>query len=310
MLTKTDFNLASACRHLVSCGERHQVHFVRVRPEWALEWVEHNNYKQQRRLLPGHVPFLAEHMRRGTFRRLTEITFAVLDGRPALVNGQHTLRALHKNGEAFDLEVRLEEVDSEGQMEALYGRFDVGRKRSARDSMGSIGDELNLGEKERDTLAVAVKFLNNGMRYIGGKDSPAQRVEQSDPEFVKQLMREWRHEASAFFLSIAEAPLPNKVLFYRAGVVATALTTLRHQAEAAYVFWHDAAMDDGLRIGDPRKTLNNWLRANSVARARGLQHRAAAACWNAYMKGAALARVYTASAGARRLLGTPVAFSD
>ncbi|CAN7781999.1 hypothetical protein LJR175_008184 [Variovorax sp. LjRoot175] len=80
---------------------------------------------------------------------------------------------------------------------------------------------------------------------------------------------------------------------------------MRHQPDLAFVFRHDAAMDDGLRIGDPRKTLNNWLRANPVGRARSAQHKAAAACWK-YFKDASLTRVYTAADGVMRVLGIPV----
>jgi len=51
------------------------------------------------------------------------------------------------------------------------------------------------------------------------------------------------------------------------GLMALALAT--SASEHSYQFWHGVATDDGLRIGDPRKTFLNFLRDNKES----AQHR-------------------------------------
>lgn len=172
--------------------------------------------------------------------------------------------------------------------------------------MGDIGSELGLSVKERDALAVAVSFINDGFRSRGGGDDPTRICELRDFELKKSLMREWASEASDFFGCIKPAPGFNKSLFYRSAVLAVALVTFRHCADKAAGFWSGAAIDDGLRNGDARKTLITWLRNNPVGRSQLAQHRAAIACWNAWCRGSSLSKVYPSTDASLKISGTPI----
>ena len=49
-----------------------------------------------------------------------------------------------------------------------------------------------------------------------------------------------------------------------------------------------------------------WLRNNSVGKAQTMQHRAAIASWNAWVKEKNLTKVYPDTLAALKILGTPV----
>lgn len=122
-------------------------------------------------------------------------------------------------------------------------------------------------------------------------------------------MREWASEAGVIFGAMSLAPGFNKSLFYRGAVLAVALVTCRYSPEKAIGFWGGAATDDGLRNGDSRKALINWLRNNSVRKAQAMQHRAAIACWNSWFKDKSLTKVYPDTGASLKILGTPIEIS-
>lgn len=300
------FNLVHESEDFHATNERHIAINAEITPDVAVNIVTQYNYENQRPNSKSHVLVLAEAMRRGEFREFTSIDFAVLDGVPHLINGQHTLRAVSAAKKPIWLSIHLHKVDSTQAIEALYSKYDIGRTRSLRDAMGVIGEELGLSVKERDALAVAVGWLNLGFRPYAGNDDPIRIYEAKDFELKKSLMRDWADEATAFFGCIDQAPGFNKALFYRGAVSAVALVTFRHSKEKAVEFWSGAAIDDGLRNGDPRKALINWLRNNPAAKSIGKQHRAAIACWNAWSKNRTLDKVYPNTEGALKILGTPI----
>lgn len=274
-----------------------------VGPDIAAEWVNGFNHSHQRPFRPFWGKFLTECMKRGKFRPYTMICFAVLEGKPILVNGQHTLSAIHSSKQRQQLLVQFQRVESERELEALYSGFDNHMKRSLRDQMGEIGEEMGLGDKEKNALAVAVKFMNTGMRLENAYLDPVKEVDLRDAEFVKNEMRSWAYEAAEYFKFLRGMPKANHERFMRAHIVSVGLLTLRHANAKAIDFWSEAMLDDGLRIGDPRKTFFTWLGANPVAKSRNLQSRAAIACWNAWYKNKELHRVMPATEAAERALG-------
>lgn len=299
------FDLIKESRDLSFVGDHHRAVNVFITPDVAAEYVTRFNYSGQRPFNRKHVMVLAEAMRRGQFREYTGINFAVLGGVPCLVNGQHTLRAIVDVQKPIWLSVHLRKVESEEDIESEYSKFDIGRSRSLRDVMGGIGDDLSLKAKERDALAVAVKWINDDFKTQGGADNAVRHYERKDFELRKQIMREWAEEAREFFGCLRLAPRPNAALFYRGAVTAVGLVTLRYNRDRAIDFWCASAADDGLRNGDPRKTLINWLRNNPVGKAINTQHRAASSCWNAWFRCASLTKAHTDSKSSLRILGTP-----
>jgi hypothetical protein len=289
--------------------QRHLAINHQLLPDEALSVVSNYNYANQRPHSKSHTLVLAEAMRRGEFREFTSIDFAVLDGVPHLINGQHTLRAVVSAKKPIWLSIHFHKVDSSRDIEALYSKYDIGRTRSLRDAMGVIGEELGFTVKERDALAVAVGWINLGFRMYSGKDDPVRIFEAKDFELKKSLMRDWAVEASRFFGCIKTAPGFNKALYFRGAVLAVALITLRYNEEKAVEFWSGSALDDGLRNGDPRKALINWLRNNPVGKAPHMQHRAVMACWNSWFKEKSLTKVYPDAGSSLTILGSPIEIS-
>lgn len=283
----------------------HASYDICVTPETAAEIVGQFNYEHQRPCSKRHVMILAEAMKKNSFRSYTEISFAVLNGKPILINGQHTLTALGLSRDPLWLTFKFYLTESPKEIESLYSTMDVGRTRSARDAMGAIGLELSLASTERDRLAVAVLFIHNGFQHIGGNLSAAKAYESKNFELRKDLMRQWSSEAVTYFscLNSPNVPRVNKELFFRSSVVAMGLCTVRVNPAKAIEFWSTAVLDDGLRMGDPRKSLFNWLRANPVGNAVHKQHRAATLCWNAWCEGRSIQNIYTAADKANTLFG-------
>lgn len=300
------FSLSARATAFWLTGQRHQVADIHVCPGQAIEAATQYNYVNQRQYSRQHVLVLAEAMKRGEFREYTPIDFAVLDGVPHLVNGQHTLRAISHAGSPFWLSVHFHRVEDVSEIDALYSKYDIGKTRNIRDALHGIGDELGLTVKEREGLATAVNFINMGFRIYSGNDDPVRIFEAKDFEVKKRLMREWAEEAKLVFAEIAPAPGFNKQLFLRGAILAVALVTMRYQPDLAKPFWSGAAIDDGLRNGDPRKAFVNWLRNNKVGTSMRFQHRAAIASWNAWFSGRTLSKVYPATEAALKIAGTAI----
>lgn len=166
------FNLLRVSKEFFVMGDRHLALDVEITPEAALDAVNQYNYENQRICSGSNVLVLAEAMRRGEFREFTSIDFAVLDGVPHLINGQHTLRAVAAAQKPIWLTFHFSRAKSKQDIEWLYSKFDIGRTRSIRDAMGDIGDELRLSVKERDALAVAVGSINNNFQSSSGWNDP------------------------------------------------------------------------------------------------------------------------------------------
>jgi hypothetical protein len=298
-----NFNLLNQVAMFMQSGERHQACNANIDPNLAYYIVSEYNWENQRPANDSHIKVLAEAIRVGDFREYTNIDFAIYKGRPHLINGQHTLRAVHLAEKTTPLSVHFYRVENEHEIESLYSKYDVGRRRTLRDSMGSIGDELDMSPNERDKLGAAISVLyfelqNPGMTAV-------QSLQKSkDFEFKKQLMREWSPEAKLFYQCISEATRYDVGIYYRSPVFAVALATLRHAPEKSITFWTGMALDDGLRHGDPRKTVLNWLRNHSIRQNRN-QHRAVISAWNAWYAGRELNKIYAGSDKSMSIDGTP-----
>lgn len=305
------FDLLIAARKFDSDPSSRHVSFdLEVDAEMADEWVSNFNYVNQRLLNKLHALTLAEAMSRNEFREFTNIEFGVIDGVPYLINGQHTLNAIKFHGSKLWLAVHFTRAKDKEKLAGLYGTIDTGRKRSVRDSIIGVADELNLAAKEADSLAVAVSLINLGFRRNSGTDTVKRLYEGKSSALKKSLMYEWSTEAHNYFNAIRKAEPVNRSFFLRGPVVAIGIYTFRHQPEVAATFWGEASRDDGLRTGDPRKSLFNWLRTNSSGKSPSEQHRAAIACWNAWYRKRELHKVYPQTNDAMSICGTPLEFQS
>ena len=295
-------NLVNLCKSF-GTGKYYNSLNVFVSPLEAEFIVNTYNYAKNRPLSEKNVAELRVALDRGQFREYTPINFAVLDGVPYLINGQHTLRAIASSTKGIWLSFCFQGVTDEQEIEALYSTYDIGRKRALRDVLGTLPAELSLTKTDVACFGAAVGIVHRNFRELQSI-GPELRYELRDFEFRKTLMREWQAEASLFF-SLTFG-LANKHLFQRSEVLAVALVTLRQQPERARDFWHGAVMDNGLYIGDPRKTLIDWLRVNPTSRSLPTeQYRAAIKCWNYWFERKKVTKIH-AGGSALKLLGTAI----
>lgn len=295
--------IEAMANHFWNSGAPHRAEPVEVTPDLASGILLSLNYEHQRKHLPRHSAFLAEAISRGEFRKFHDIHFAVRSGIPRLINGQHTLHAISTAAQPLWLCVHMQRAETPEEVEDLYSKFDVGRKRSLSDALGTASDIPGLSKREADSLGVAVKRIRMGFSE-DRSNAPMDAVfESRSYTAVKKLMKEWQPEAELYYDIVRTA---HRVLFHRSPVVAVGLLTLRHVQAMAKDFWATAANDDGLRNGDPRKAMVNWLRSHSVGAAPFSQHRAVISCWNAFYEGRTLTKVKIKSEASLNIAGTDI----
>ena len=306
------FDLVSACKLFTASifGDPEKKHTsidVQLTPELAHQIVTKYNYANQRPFSKKHASILAAAMSEDKFREFTPIDFAVMDDVPHLINGQHTLHALKISKKTIWLTLNLHKVNTKEDIEFLYSKYDIGRTRSLRDTMGSLGDDLGLNRRQLDVLGMATQFIQQGFKPKLKGEDPTKLFEFKDFELRKTAMVSWAEEAVAYFNCVDPAPTPNRVLFYRGAVAAVGLITLRYSKEKALTFWNTAALDELMLNVDPRRALITWLRNNnSAGRGQYLQHRAAISSWNSYYKGKINAKVRGDTDGVLQILGSPI----
>jgi hypothetical protein len=139
-----------------------------VTPTIAEDWLANAVYERQRKMQPWQVKRLANEMEKGRFIEGTTIHFGILDGKPKLVNGQHTLAAIAKSGIPIRLTILRTPVDSEDELGMLYGRHDRGRGRTPSDAfLGmNLAGKLDLATFEVNALGPAIKWVMTGFRTV------------------------------------------------------------------------------------------------------------------------------------------------
>ena len=294
-----------ALRQILGPKDEHATRDILVTPDLAHDWVSRLNYVHQRPRSDSHVHDLAFAMTQGKFRAYSDVHFAMLNGHLHVVNGQHTLDAITKT-RSQHLCVHVYRVPDAGALHALYCTFDIARRRSLRDAIIAVRDEVGLNKKQLEALGSAVKRIHVAFAdaWHGTANRPKEFHDNDDYMDVIARAMDWSADARAYFACIDPAPADNRSGFVVADVVAVGLITMRAQPQRAAEFWGPAALDDGLRIGDPRKKLLDWLRKSPTSTARRTDHhRAAIACWNAYFAGRTLAKVHLDAQSSKSISG-------
>lgn len=257
---------------------------VLIGPDLAERILCETNYEGQRKIAQSQVETYAEMMERGIWLPGGQIAFGRLNGALHLVNGQHRLAAVKASGKAQEFQILIVNAANAAALRELYWRFDaVMRQRSTQQILAASGvaNAEAVSKGMASAVYQAISFITNDMRTpAGGHRAPAQmriidaRMEACTP---------WWDEARLYdqVLGGASGTLKRKLMV--GSVVAVALVTLKHQREKAKEFWSTLAANDGLRKGDPRHTLVNFL-LTTHDKGSGEQHMAAcAAAWNAFL---------------------------
>ncbi len=268
-----------------------------VTPAIAEDWLANATYERQRKMQPWQVKRLATEMEKGRFIEGVMIHFGVLDGKPKLVNGQHTLAAIAKSGIPIRLTILRTPVDNEDELGQLYGRHDRGRGRTPSDAfLGmNLSGKLELHTQEVNAFAPSLRWVLTRFRHpkVTGDIEIATSL-----DFLADEMEVWAGTARQYFGLVREANTGLKGAYRRMPVVAIGLATVHHQPVKAREFWLGAANDDSLTKHDPRHMLNAFLRQKTNSKGDPLTYmRTVAACWNRYFENGELQKLRPSGLG-------------
>lgn len=270
------------------------MHFT---PAKAMHVYNACRYERNRGISKQHVSLLREQMQRGTWLAKSPLDFARKpDGSLTLVNGHHRLAAQSESNVDIEWQIIVHDVADDDDLASLFWRFDTTmRKRSINNVLSAVGaaDTLGLTSWNVSKYASAVRYIGSGM--ASGNN---QRGMLADD--ILRLMAEWQAEALIFQDCLALAPKVVAAKMRSAQIFAVALITIRANQTKAISFWSGIAADDGLRRGDPRKTLLDYMRDMHLASGGYTSSAVAAArAWNAYTAGKQLSMIRVGSAPVR-----------
>ena len=255
-----------------------------VSPEKAQEWLDFNSFPNQRPLKKKHRDMLVKEILADRFIPGTQIHFVVVGKEKYLVNGQHTLSAIHKAGTPVKLAVLTTTVDSMDDVAKIYvghdpqksgrSQHDVARARMLPEKMGITITQISK-------VANAIKFIKGGFRATG--------YNLSDNDLFVETEK-WAEEALSLYETLKGAG-QGRLLVENSPILAIALTTFRYQEQKAILFWNLVATNAGMVKNDPRRVLHERL--SSVALRSDMIHgknvitplylsRITANAWNAF----------------------------
>lgn len=270
-----------------------------VTPEMARVWLAKYNYQHQRKIRPYHVSSLARMMEQGRFRTKTQVNFMRLGERFFITNGQHTFSAIEQSGTPQLLSVIVSEASSEEEIADDYSRHDTHLTRQHGDSL--IAHEMDqffgVTPTQLNKMAAAsIYFAKIVGRIAAGSATQITHDEKLD------LLREYGPLALRAVRLIEENTTETVRWAYRKTTMGAMMFCLDKQPEIAEQFWSFVISDDGLTVGDPRKTLRRYLSdvgttggASTKQNARyAAAHefvKASAQCWNAFIEHRDLRRI-------------------
>lgn len=252
-----------------------------------------------------HIAILAADMTAGRFTDGTQIHFGAVGDKIYLLDGNHRIRAVIASGKTVEFSILRDEVASFAALGPLYWRHDfVTRSRSMVLAAVVSGRGADLGKQRMAAVMSAMPMLAGNF----AKGPGAAQLSMRSPDIRLAAYRSWVKYGEAYFAAVTGCSGSFVKRFNRTGVLAVGMATFKHQPEKAEEFWRTLAADDGLRQGDPRKTLLKYLVETSLAAKEGqtASATATALCWNAFFEGRQLS-VLKLSAQHFYIAGTPYA---
>jgi hypothetical protein len=269
-----------------------------IGPSDAQHMIDTMSYEHQRQHRPAWVQRYADEMRNGTFRALTQIFVAIYRDQHVVLDGQHRLRAVVASGVPHLFTIVEQEVESEEELAQLYATTDIGGRRTPGDIYGAyaLAEEFGINKSTIDRMGGAIRFMLNGCLRTGSGQLRADAIIPYMRTYAP-YMRAYIDITSSGITTQMSGPIQ------RASTIAAALLTLRFSAPKAekegrpsvVAFWEGAIMDDGLKIGDPRKVAYRHLIETRVQASNAVRNapvirpsyslRYLGSCFNTYMRG-------------------------
>jgi len=252
-------------------------------------------YEHQRNIRQGWIDYLTEEIRRGNFTQGTTITFAYINGRPALIDGQHRLWAVVNAGVAQSFIVSDVIARDSNHLAWLYANMDIGLRRTANDLYQALDLPIELGmtQTQIESMSAAILFMKAGLTR---QDNKGMRLHRDDLLAGIRLYAPYGRQFFDLLGSNKDMRRPCK----RAATLSIALLTLRFSLPYALSkagpspieFWRGVIEDDAIKASDPRKFANRHLITNMMLSGRrsgatvttpARSARILTGCFNAYV---------------------------
>jgi hypothetical protein len=254
-----------------------------IAPSAAQAILEREIYDQQRTIRQGDVRKYAMAMRRQEWLPGSLLSFCVWQGKRYLVNGQHRLHAVVLCGQSVIFEVQEIPVSSYEEIARWYAAFDRLRLRTLSELCQPfhLPAKYNTNKTQNTHVMACLPPLAAGFEAITRPENDL-RMYTDSLAIRMNFLEHWLDEGKRYYEDTRGARYKITSNLRRAPIMAVALVTYRFTGNDAEEFWHQVAMDDGLRADDPRKKLHVFL--GSTKSGEYPPHvlaRYAAAAWNA-----------------------------
>lgn len=228
-----------------------------VTPEVAEQWVRAWNYEHQRPKRDYHVNNLANEIVQGRFREKTQINFCRLGDQYFLTNGQHTLNAIVKANKPVLLSVVVLDVQSHKQIADDFTRHDTHLTRQLAVSLVAheIHKQLGVTVTELNWITAAVNYY---AWMIG--ESPLKSSTQMTNDHKLNLIAKYGELAKDALRTYHEPNAKRRDYMVKRTTLACAMHVYKWNPDICKLFYGEISKDSGLVIGDPRKTLLEYLR--------------------------------------------------
>ena len=237
-----------------------------ITPAKARIYLEGNS--TNRPLSRRHVNYLADEINGG--RWLFNAETIKFNG-SRLLDGQHRLHAVIKSGKPITT------IVARGLDEKTFHTIDMGKKRSAADTLNVLGEKCST--RIASALAMIEAMLDGQTRTTGAvSGSKVLELLKTHPD-VRQSVRAYQGQKTLLKPSVA---------------IALHYFFAKKDRALADKFFDDLRSGAGLGVGDPIFTLREKLISNSVGSKR-LRDDAIIGCtiksWNALRSGATVKRL-------------------
>lgn len=253
-------------------------HIQLVTPDFARAKLEEWHYDLQRPLSKENVKRLCVEHLAGRFVPGTPVFVCEPPSRNKYqVNGRHTFNMVIDTDKACALTVVNLRVPNFDAVGLVYGRFDIHKTRSYADSLKAA-----LGE----TPSAMAKKVLTGIPHILGGFSATAAGRQGRDDRIQLTINDYIKEGvvDRLYASLHGDGSRSNVLkrVNRAGVIAIAAYTTKHQASFAHEFWGFVASESHPDVSHGSRVLANYLKENSSAGSRQQQEDMyqAAKAWN------------------------------
>ncbi len=228
-----------------------------ITPEIAQQWLASWNYEHQRPIRSYHVANLAQEIVQGRFRDKTQINFCRLGEEFFLTNGQHTLSAIIKAQQPVLLSVIVFDVNSKHQIADDFTRHDTHLTRQLAVSL--IAHEFN---KTLEVTATELNWITAAVNYYAWMigEAPLKSNTQMTNDVKLNQVVKYGELARSALRTYHEPNAKRKDYMVKRTTLSCAMHVYNWNPDACESFYGEISHDNGLLIGDPRKTLLDYMR--------------------------------------------------